>query len=190
MNEDPKKHKFKFEGILIDSLVEDKKIREIFDNCISNRTLVKGTAIKREVVFIFVKTQISAPISRPTSPLKEPLWGQTNPEIKADNIEKPNTNTNIPLKQQGNDKQAVSQLQDMKMELHKYKNQLNSLIDTHKNLKNRVEMEKSKDIQSNLNSKLFLISVTVTSSEEKQISRKLTIILFAVSVILGFYLSL
>ena len=106
MNEDPKKHKFKFEGILIDSLVEDKKIREIFDNCISNRTLVKGTAIKREVVFIFVKTQISAPISRPTSPLKEPLWGQTNPEIKADNIEKPNTNTNIQLKQQGNDKQA------------------------------------------------------------------------------------
>jgi len=40
------------------------------------------------------------------------------------------------------------------MELHKYKNQLNSVQETHKNLKNRVEMEKSKDMQASINSKI------------------------------------
>jgi hypothetical protein len=135
--------------------VEDKKIREIFDNCILNRTKVKGTAIKREVVFNFAKAKQSAPSTNPTNPFAEPpLLNQANPsEINADTVEKPNPN--ILLKQPANDKQAESQLQDMKMELHKYKNHLNSLIDTHKNLKNRVEMEKSKDIQSNLNSIFF-----------------------------------
>ena len=143
MNEDPKKHKFKFEGIIIDSIVEDKKIREIFDNCIMNRIKVKGNAIKREVVFNFAKkTKLTL---QEINPLNEKNLTDQTTEV----LEK--INQNFPIKQNGNDRQTDTQLQDMKMELHKYKNQLNSLIDTHKNLKNRVEMEKSKDIQSNLN---------------------------------------
>jgi molecular chaperone GrpE (heat shock protein) len=109
---------------------------------IVNKIKVKGSAIKREVVFNYIKKE------------QQPAREANLPE----NVQEPEVIPNakssaIPPRQNGNDKQAESQLQDLKLELHKYKNQLNSLVETHRNLKNRVEMEKSKDIQSNLNCK-------------------------------------
>ena len=82
--------------------------------------------------------------------------GQNLPETSPEPEVMPNAKaSNSQPRQNGNDKQAETQLQDLKMELQKYKNQFNSLVETHRNLKNRVEMEKSKDIQSNLNCKII-----------------------------------
>lgn len=127
--------------------MDESKLKEIFDNIISKGIRVKGNAIKREVVFEYVnKNKIEA--SNEPLPKQIPIENEAVSEKVIIETEKSNANFN----QNGNFKQADSILQDMKMELHKYKNELTNLIETHKNLKNRVEMEKSKDIQPNLNS--------------------------------------
>ena len=141
MNEDPKKHKFKFEGVILEKPTTEKDVKALFESLIINKIKVKGSAIKREVSFNYIK--------------KEQPFIETNlPENVQEPEIMPNAKSSaIPSRQNGNDKQAETQLQDLKLELHKYKNQLNSLVETHRNLKNRVEMEKTKDIQSNLNCK-------------------------------------
>jgi hypothetical protein len=60
------------------------------------------------------------------------------------------------------DKTSDRILQDLKIEYYKYKNNLQTIIEAHKNLKNRIDKEKSTNnilnIQSNeFNCVLFLI---------------------------------
>jgi hypothetical protein len=152
LKDDPKKHKFKFEGIIVENSTTEKDVKGVFENLISNRIPAKGNAIKREVAFNYMiknenKPNTSIPVQFSTTNNNlEPLENRRNDSIP---------NSKAPLnKINGNDKQAETQLQDLKMELHKYKNQLNSVQETHKNLKNRVEMEKSKDMQANINGKI------------------------------------
>jgi hypothetical protein len=160
LNEDPKKHKFKFEGIVVDKSLIDRDPKYIFDYYSQKREKVKGNALKREVVFNFTSKQnknqvIPNQITNNTNASNIFSAPDGTSEGKQDFI--PSSKSKIinsaSLKNE-NEKQAEGQLQDMKMELHKYKNQLNNLMDTHKNLKSRVEMEKSRDIQSNVNCKI------------------------------------
>jgi hypothetical protein len=54
LRENPKKHKFKFEGIQYDPAAHPRRdSKALFDYFISTQTKVKGTAIRREVVFNF-----------------------------------------------------------------------------------------------------------------------------------------
>lgn len=82
----------------------------------------------------------------------------------------------------GKDKQSEKNLKDMKVEYQKYKNQLNNLVETYKNLKNRVEMEKSRD-NSNTN-----IKSANTAVEEKQVPHNLALMLILISIIIGYML--
>ena len=146
LKDDPKKHKFKFEGIIVENSTTEKDVKGVFENLISNRIPSKGNAIKREVAFNYVTSKNENKPQANTPNNVEPSENRRNDSIP---------NSKAPLnKINGNDKQAETQLQDLKMELHKYKNQLNSVQETHKNLKNRVEMEKSKDMQASINSKI------------------------------------
>ncbi len=52
------------------------------------------------------------------------------------------------------DKLVEKQLQDIKIEYYKYKNNLNNVMDTHKNLKSRVDKEKSRGGVESLNNTL------------------------------------
>jgi len=57
LKENPKKHKFKFEGIVFDpKLHPNKDSKALFDHYISSQLKVEGNAIRREVVFNFLNT--------------------------------------------------------------------------------------------------------------------------------------
>lgn len=158
MKDDPKKHKFKFEGIIVDNSTTEKDVKGVFENLISSRIPSKGNAIKREVTFNYVtsKNENKPLATNPAAQVNVTNNNVNNPESSENKRNDTIPNSKAPLnKINGNDKQAESQLQDLKMELHKYKNQLNSVQETHKNLKNRVEMEKSKDMQTNINGNLI-----------------------------------
>ncbi len=170
MNEDPKKHKFKFEGVVIEKLIAESQVKTLFDQLISNKIRVKGNAIKSEVVFEFAdrpsiikdgmpNTKVSFSNSNmpemgvnansfiPESRMRD---DDSMPNVKSVGFNHPSHPQKLIIK----DKQAEQQLQDLKMEHQKYKHQLSNLVDTYKSLKNRVEMEKSKETQSNLNSNI------------------------------------
>jgi len=151
LNEDPKKHKFKFEGIVIEPTAGD--IKTLFDYYISNKIKVKGNAIKREVVFNRLsqsnvynnnnKENLRVISSGPAIHNQaENEYNEFNQNI---NIIRPSKNAPKLEAQNEKNTQNEAQLQDLKMELHKYRNQLNNLKDTHNSLKNRVEMERSRD---------------------------------------------
>lgn len=182
MNEDPKKHKFKFEGIAIEKAIPEKDVKKLFDYYIQNSIQVVGTAIKAEVVFNYVNKKkeddmtISvvkgAPPKLDNSANDPSNYNQKIGTYTANPQSSPNFNedqnrTDFPQFKSINmsqtqkpiikDKQAEQLLQDLKMDYLKYRNQLNSLIETHKTIKNRVEMEKSKEVSAahSSNGKLY-----------------------------------
>ena len=53
INEDSTKHKFKFEGFLIEAVQKDSDIKSLFEYYTKNKLQVKGTIIKSGVVFNF-----------------------------------------------------------------------------------------------------------------------------------------
>jgi hypothetical protein len=62
---------------------------------------------------------------------------------------------------QNDNKVMEKQIQDIKIEYYKYKNNLNNVMETHKNLKSRFDKEKSKggveSLNNTLNCMYFLI---------------------------------
>lgn len=138
-----------------------------------------------------------------------------NPNIKSSTAEAPfQQNLNLKtVKENVNDlsnqnsnttknNEAEKQLQDMKIEYYKYKHQLSNLTETYKNLKSRADIEKKGPETSSThgaNCKILknfiiflidnLVNVSKSYKEEKQINKNTVLILFVVSVLLGFFLS-
>lgn len=51
LKEDPTKHKFKFEGIVLEEAQKDSDMKVLFDYYAQNKIAVKGTIIKSGVIF-------------------------------------------------------------------------------------------------------------------------------------------
>ncbi len=62
VNENPEKHKFKFEAILIPKEFEKIEVKTLFNTIIKNRITVKGNIIKRCVQFNLIGI---SPIPKP-----------------------------------------------------------------------------------------------------------------------------
>lgn len=170
--------------------MKDKDLKTLIENFITNKVTVKGTALKKSVVFNYANRRESTNMLNPTpsnlsynfnAPSEDvreiPVAKSENPnrflltqsqsqnqsQIQFDNIEKspeakqedvPNQRQFSSNNPNPTDKLVEKQVQDLKIEYYKFKNQLSNLIETNKNLKNKVDIEKSRggDINTNINS--------------------------------------
>jgi hypothetical protein len=141
--------------------MKDKDVKAMFDYFIQSQTSVRGNAVKREVVFNFISTnKNTVPVNNnvtantfnsPSESMKEGGAKNTNDDTRSPILKSRGGNT-LPPKQTQQQNQANSkdkqemekQLQDLKIEYYKYKHQLTNLLETHKNLKSRVDNEKVK----------------------------------------------
>ena len=193
MNEDSSKHKFKFEGVIIDDSKKEADLKALFDSIIQSQLLIKGTTIRRGVT-LDVRQKIT------NNNFNSGNMG--NNEEVLQNVRatpnKENVIRNDPQPQsqpQQNEKELKEQLESLKVEYYKYKNKLSSLTEAYNNLRNKADMERpSGDLgktvkQSTGYFKIFLVSLRPELKSEKQISKNLAIILCVCSVILGFFLS-
>lgn len=123
----------------------------MFEYYITTKKKVKGTAIKRGVVFNLVKKDKNIAINptgavisleKESSPSNLPEFGTVTKGDEYVPNEKPFGSYEQPSTQP--DKNNEKLLQDLKIEYYKYKHQLSNLKETYQNLKNKVDIEKSR----------------------------------------------
>ena len=165
---DPTGHKFKFEAIVIAQSDKDKDIKSLFDEARTKST--ETYSMKREVEFIKIdKPQSMYSMEEDESQYKESKH-QSTKNIKGDN-------------QANNEQAQKDQLEFLKVEYYKLKNQLAMLTQKYNNLKNRVDMEKKKDSPPNsLND--------IIETHEPQISTTIGLSFCLLAILIGYYLSM
>jgi hypothetical protein len=157
LKEDPSKHKFKFEAVLLDEAFKDKDPKQVFEYFVQNQIKVKGTAVKRGVVFTgsgfvnksaeFVKQQTFNPQNN-INVSKEPIKESRTIIPQSSYNEKYSMMSSIDMQSQKagqqKEKNIEKNVEDLKIEYYKYKNQLNNLVEANRNLKAKLDMDKTR----------------------------------------------
>jgi hypothetical protein len=166
----------------VEKSMPEKEVKSYFDQVLANKTTVRGNAIKSEVVFNYVNYPTQPDQPNQGNQFKEIIpnlsASQSMPVINQqsefsniiDKIKLNEEEKNVPLMKSStiaevpkqkpivNDRESEQLLQDLKMDYQKYKNQLVNLKETYNSLKNRVEMEKTKDTVTNFQSKIVKLN--------------------------------
>ena len=142
-------HKFKFEGVELEeyNFEEPKKL---FDEISKNNLKYKIYSIKRNAEFIDLNNIIIQ--NNLTTSSKLSIDKNTNIQSNLNN--KIQSNTNIKQSKIKENEDENEELERLKVEYYKLKNELGNLSQNYINLKNSVDMEKYGEIPNNYNKHL------------------------------------
>lgn len=185
---DMSNHKFKFDSFLIDQKEIDKGAKIVLMELQKNPQLnIKQSSTKVEVEFLIVdeNNKVEQVIKKSNN---ESQTGE-NSLIKSQNLYESGISQftslkeSINFKQNNPDNKSQKEIEELKVEYYKLKEQLDFTVKQYNNLKNRVETELSS--APNGNKKLF----DYTATKEKKIPSKIALVLFCVCFILGYFLT-
>lgn len=186
LNIDFSKHKFRFEGIIIDLNNINKEPKKIFEDVINNKIKVKGNIIKRKCECIednnYFFSNINQVINTNSSiNFVNPLSQSTNIQLKNKNQNFKNLNKDKLI----NDKKEKLNL--LKQEYFNLKNQLDNLSQNYSNIKSTIEKEKNRNNIQRGNNRNIIFKLP--EIKEPKINPKIVLILCFVSFIFGLYLT-
>lgn len=181
-------HKFKIEGFIISDSEKDENVKEIFSKYSSNKMKVEGNVQKRFVQFVEDKEYIINKLNE-----EEPKISRISEYSIAPNQEQKLENQPFTSKRFMEDEPEMQEFRNqekfkiLKDEYNKLKTQIENLNINQENIKRRIQYEKnSQDNSSNYSIKF---KYNIPKQEEKQIPKIVYIWAFALSTLIGFYLT-
>ena len=198
-----KGHKFKFEGFIIKESEKNKNIKNIFADYIKNGIKVRGNFIKKYVKFIDDNNyeipnksniQKSYSVSETSSDLStEENLKELNSNSSEYNLRKEEISLNedkkdnfLINKNEENSKD-VEELENLKIEYYKLKNNIDNLKMTYYNLEKRLELEQNKIKEKNIYRRQS--TYQLPENKRKPLSKLTLLYLFIGSVFIGLYLT-
>jgi len=198
-----KGNKFKFEGFVIKENEKDKNIKNIFADYIKSGTKVRGQVVKKNVKFIvdnnyeipnksiIQKRYSSSEISSVYS-IKESLKelnsnSSDNTLRKEDSSLSEDKKNNYQISKNEENSKDVEELENLKIEYYKLKNNIDNLKMTYYNLEKRLELEQNKIKEENIYRRKF--TYQLPENKRKPLSKFILLYLFIGSVFIGFYLT-
>ena len=181
-------HKFRFEGIIIDSNNINKEPKKIFEDVIKNKIKVKGNIIKRKCQCIedlnYVFSNIQQVLHTNSS-----INFDNNPLSKSSNVyqlkSKNDNLKNLNINKSKINKEAKLKL--LKNEYNNLKNKLEILSQNYSNIKSTIEREKNiNNIKKHNNINILF---KIPEIKEPKINPKYALILCLIAFIFGFYLT-
>ena len=158
----PKGHKFKFEGIIISEQEKNKDAKELFFNLRN----IKITEIKRNVLFI----------------------EDNDYDVSKDSIDDDENKNRYTLMNTNEvDLEHVEELENLKIEYYKLKNNIDNLKINYLNMKKRLELEQSSNKNQYLQSINYMPDLPKKKNQPNQ--NYIFCICFIASILIGFYLT-
>ncbi len=172
-------HKFKFEGVELEeyNFEEPKKI---FDEISKNNLKYNIYSVKKIAEFIDLNNNINQNNS------SSKLSIDKNPTFQSNLNSNIQNNTNIKQSKNIENEDENEELERLKVEYYKLKNELGNLSQNYINLKNSVDMEKYGEIPNIYNKHL---KYGLPEIKEIKIPTKLAIIFCFISIIFGYYIT-
>ena len=172
-------HKFKFEGVELEeyNFEEPKKI---FDEISKNNLKYNIYSVKKIAEFIDLNNNINQNNSSSKLSIDKNSTFQSNLNSNIQN------NTNIKQSKNIENEDENEELERLKVEYYKLKNELGNLSQNYINLKNSVDMEKYGEIPNIYNKHL---KYGLPEIKEIKIPTKLAIIFCFISIIFGYYIT-
>ena len=198
-----KGNKFKFEGFVIKENEKDKNIKNIFADYIKSGTKVRGQVVKKNVKFIvdnnyeipnksiiqkrYSSSEISSVYSIEES-LKELNSNSSDNTLrKEDSSLSEDKKNNYQISKNEENSKDVEELENLKIEYYKLKNNIDNLKMTYYNLEKRLELEQNKIKEENIYRRKF--TYQLPENKRKPLSKFILLYLFIGSVFIGFYLT-
>lgn len=192
---DLSEHKFKLDGFIISNEDKDKDAKQLFFQQEKTKARVKGNIIKMTVSF----NENMPPSSSSFQDIgKSQNLLYTSATMHHSNQNTSNSNAKMDEEIIKRDRQLKEELENLKVEYYKLKNQLGTLNEKETILKNRILLENAPDSSNiKLSKHIYVISYLILSYHivvlpplvEKQISSTVSIALCIFTIILGFYLT-
>ena len=172
-------HKFKFEGVELEeyNFEEPKKI---FDEISKNNLKYNIYSVKKIAEFIDLNNNINQNNSSSKLSIDKNSTFQSNLNSNIQN------NTNIKQSKNIENEDENEELERLKVEYYKLKNELGNLSQNYINLKNSVDMEKYGEIPNIYNKNL---KYGLPEIKEIKIPTKFAIIFCFISIIFGYYIT-
>jgi hypothetical protein len=198
-----KGHKFKFEGFVIKESEKNKNIKNIFADYIKSGTKVRGNVVKKYVKFIddnnyeipnksIIQKRYSVSESSSDLSIEENLKELTS-HLSDNNLRKEESSLsedkkdNFKLNKNEENLRDEEELENLKIEYYKLKNNIDNLKMTYINLEKRLELEQNKIKQENIYRRQF--SYQLPENKRKPFSKIILFYLFIGSAFIGFYLT-
>ena len=174
-------HKFLFEGVELEeyNFEEPKKI---FEEISKNNLNYNIYSIKKNAEFIDLNNNINQNYLTTSSKISI----DKNSNIQTNLNNNIQNNTNLKQSQIKGDEDEKEELEKLKVEYYKLKNELGNLSQNYINLKNSVDMEKYGEIPNNYNKHL---KYDLPEINEIKISIKFALIFCFISIIFGYYIT-
>jgi hypothetical protein len=198
-----KGHKFKFEGFVIKESEKNKNIKNIFADYIKSGTKVRGNVVKKYVKFIddnnyeipnksIIQKRYSVSESSSDLSIEENLKELTS-HLSDNNLRKEESSLsedkkdNFRFNKNEENLRDEEELENLKIEYYKLKNNIDNLKMTYINLEKRLELEQNKIKQENIYRRQF--SYQLPENKRKPFSKIILFYLFIGSAFIGFYLT-
>lgn len=192
-----KGHKFKFEGFVIKENEKDKNIKDLFADYIKNGTKVRGNVFKKLVKFIddnnyeipnksIIRKSNSVSETSSVYSIEENLKELNS--ISSDNFDRKeeislseDKKDNFKIDKNEENSKYEEELENLKIEYYKLKNNIDNLKMTYYNLEKRLELEQNKINEENINRR----KITFQLHEIKgNLSQKISCYIFLLEVFL------
>ena len=198
-----KGHKFKFEGFVIKENEKDKNIKNLFADYIKNGTKVRGNVVKKLVKFIddnnyeipnksIIRKRYSVSETSSVYSIEENLKELNS--ISSDNFDRKeeislseDKKDNFKIDKNEENSKYEEELENLKIEYYKLKNNIDNLKMTYYNLEKRLELEQNKINEENIYRRK--ITYQLHENKRKPFSKNILLYLFIGSVFIGFYLT-
>ena len=198
-----KGHKFKFEGFVIKESEKNKNIKNIFADYIKSGTKVRGNVVKKYVKFIDdnnyeipnksnIKKKFS--VSETSSELsieensKSINSGSSDNTLRKEEISlSEDKKDNFRFNKNEENSKDVEELENLKIEYYKLKNNIDNLKMTYYNLEKRLELEQNKIKEKNIYRRQS--TYQLPENKRKPLSKLTLLYLFIGSVFIGLYLT-
>ena len=199
-----KGHKFKFEGFIIKENEKNKNIKNIFADYIKNGIKVRGNVVKKYVKFIDDnnyeipnKSNIYKRYSSISETSSELSTEENLKDLNSHSFDKNLRKKEISLNEDKKDNflinkneenlRDVEELENLKIEYYKLKNNIDNLKMTYYNLEKRLELEQNKIKEENILRRQF--TYHLPEKKRKPFSKLFLFYLFIGSAFIGFYLT-
>jgi hypothetical protein len=196
-------HKFKFEGFIIKESEKNKNIKNIFADYIKSGTKVRGNVVKKYVKFIddnnyeipnksIIQKRYSVSESSSDLSIEENLKELTS-HLSDNNLRKKESSLsedkkdNFRINKNEENSRDLEELENLKIEFYKLKNNIDNLKMTYYNLEKRLDLEQNKIKQENIFRRQF--TYQLPEKKRKPFSKLILLYLFIGSAFIGFYLT-
>ena len=202
-----KGNKFKFEGFIIKENEKDKNIKNIFADYIKSGTKVRGKVIKKNVKFILDNNyeipnksiiQKSYSVSETSSVysleenLKELNSNSSDSILRKEDISlSGDKKDNYQINRNEENSKDVEELENLKIEYYKLKNNIDNLKMNYLNMKKRLELEQINNNNNNQNKQSlnYMYDYDSPKNQKKTNPNYIFIFCFVASILIGFYLT-